>query len=46
VKKRNVSKEAAYSDAIVYATAQMHHAPLYTHDADFAKLPDVAYVKK
>jgi predicted nucleic acid-binding protein len=34
------------ADAIVYATAQSHHATLYTQDDDFAKLPGVRYVRK
>jgi toxin FitB len=34
------------ADAIVYATAQSHHATLYTQDDDFGKLPGVRYVRK
>ena len=34
------------ADAIVYATAQAHHATLVTSDADFKNLPEVVYLKK
>ena len=34
------------ADSIVYATAQAHHAILYTQDEDFGKLPGVRYVQR
>jgi toxin FitB len=34
------------ADSVVYATAQIHRAKLYTQDADFEKLPGVKYVRK
>jgi len=36
----------ATADAIVYASAQHHHAQLLTCDAHFAALPDVAFFSK
>jgi len=36
----------ATADAIVYATAQIHHAQLLTCDAHFAALPGVAFFAK
>ena len=34
----------AMADAMVYAAAQMHEAPLYTSDADFKGLPPVQWM--
>lgn len=34
------------TDAIVYATAQAHHATVITSDADFKDLAQVVYLKK
>jgi len=34
------------ADSIIYATAQMHHATLYTMDTHFNGLPDVEYYEK
>jgi predicted nucleic acid-binding protein len=34
----------AMADAMVYATAQMHEAPLYTSDTDFKGLPLVQWM--
>ena len=34
----------AMADAMVYATAQMHEAPVYTSDADFKGLPLVQWM--
>ena len=34
------------TDAIIYATAQMHDAPLLTSDAHFKGLPGVEYFEK
>jgi len=34
----------AMADAMVYATAQLHEAPLYTSDADFKGLPLVRWM--
>ncbi len=34
----------AMADALVYATAQMHEAPIYTSDADFKGLPLVQWM--
>ena len=34
----------AMADAMVYATAQMHEASLYTSDADFKGLPHVQWI--
>jgi predicted nucleic acid-binding protein len=34
----------AMADAMVYATAQMHKAPIYTSDADFKGLPLVQWM--
>lgn len=32
------------ADAIIYATAQLHHATLFTSDAHFTGLPDIAFI--
>ena len=34
------------ADSIIFATAKMRRATLWTQDDDFAKLPDVKYVAK
>jgi predicted nucleic acid-binding protein len=34
------------TDAIIYTTAQLHNAKLYTCDAHFKDLPDVVYFEK
>ncbi len=34
------------TDAIIYATARLHNAPLYTCDAHFKGLPGVEYFEK
>lgn len=36
----------AMADSIIYATAQMHNARLWTQDEHFKGLPDVQYVEK
>jgi len=36
----------AMADSMILATAQIHHATLWTQDADFKKLPSVKYFKK
>ena len=33
------------ADSIIYATAQRHHAELWTHDAHFRGLPGVRFVE-
>jgi predicted nucleic acid-binding protein len=34
------------TDAIIYATAQLHNAKLFTSDAHFKDLPGVEYFEK
>ena len=34
------------ADSIIYATAQMNDAVVWTQDADFRELPDVKYIEK
>ena len=34
------------ADSIIYATAQLHDATVWTQDADFKNLPNVKYFKK
>jgi predicted nucleic acid-binding protein len=34
------------ADSIILATAQAHHATLWTQDSDFASVPDVRYKPK
>lgn len=34
------------ADSIMLATAQMHHAILWTQDSDFIGMPDVRYIPK
>lgn len=41
-----LSLNLAMGDAIIYATAQAHHATIITSDADFKNLPQVVYLKK
>jgi len=36
----------AMADSMILATAQIHHATLWTQDADFRNLPTVKYFKK
>ncbi len=36
----------AMADSVIYATAQMHTATLWTQDAHFKDLPGVQYVEK
>jgi len=36
----------AMADSMILATAQIHHATLWTQDADFKKLPNVKYFEK
>lgn len=34
------------ADSIILATARMHHAVLWTQDADLARFPNVQFIKK
>jgi len=36
----------AMADSMILATAQIHHATLWTQDADFRNLPSVKYFEK
>jgi len=36
----------AMTDSMILATAHIHHATLWTQDADFSNLPSVKYFKK
>jgi len=36
----------AMADSMILATAQIHHAMLWTQDADFKSLPNVKYFEK
>jgi toxin FitB len=38
--------ELAMADSLIYATAQHHHAVLWTQDAHFEKLPGVKFFRK
>jgi predicted nucleic acid-binding protein len=40
------SRHIAFADSIIYATAQMHRAVLWTQDRHFAGLPGVRYLPK
>jgi len=36
----------AMADSMIFATAHIHHAILWTQDADFRNLPGVKYFEK
>jgi toxin FitB len=38
--------ELAMADSLIYATAQQHHATVWTQDAHFEKLPGVKFFRK
>jgi toxin FitB len=38
--------ELAMADSLIYATAQHHHAVVWTQDAHFEKLPGVKFFRK
>ena len=40
----SIAHHLAMADAIIYATAQIHHAILITSDAHFSGLPEVIYI--
>lgn len=40
----SLKHKLAMADSIIYATAQLHDAHLYTSDADFKHLPDVTVI--
>ncbi len=40
----SIAHHLAMADAIIYATAQLHHATLITSDAHFTGLPDVTFI--
>jgi len=40
----SITHHLAMADAIIYATAQLHHATLITSDVHFTGLPDVNYI--
>ncbi len=40
----SLERGLAMADAIIYATAQRHHAALYTSDADLKGLPGVQFI--
>ena len=42
----SLAHQLAMADAIVYATALLERAKLFTSDADLASLPGVVYLKK
>jgi toxin FitB len=42
----SIKYQLPMADSLIYATAQKHHALLWTQDEDFADLPDVKYVAK
>ena len=41
----SITHHLAMADAIIYATAQLHHATLITSDAHFTGLPDVNFIR-
>jgi len=44
--KLSVKHNLPMADSIIYATAQMHEATLWTQDSDFKNLPGVKYFSK
>jgi toxin FitB len=42
----SIKYKLAMADSMIYATAQMHNACLWTQDADFEKLANVKYIEK
>jgi toxin FitB len=43
--KISIEKKIPMADSIIYATAEIYHATLFTQDAHFSKLPNVKYFK-
>ncbi len=43
---RRMLKECGLGDAIIYATAEMHHGEVLTGDPHFRDLPGVIYIEK
>jgi predicted nucleic acid-binding protein len=41
--KISIEKKLPMADALIYATAILHHATVYTQDAHFAGLPQARY---
>jgi len=44
--KISIEKKLPMADSIIYASAEMFGATVYTQDEHFAKLPNVKYFKK
>lgn len=44
--KLSMELKLPMADSVVFATARMHNATLWTQDADFKDLEDVQYVEK
>lgn len=44
--KISIEKKLPMADALIYATAVLHHATVYTQDAHFEGLPQVRYFAK
>jgi predicted nucleic acid-binding protein len=44
--KVGIEKKLPMADALIYATAILHHATVYTQDAHFEGLPQVKYFMK
>jgi predicted nucleic acid-binding protein len=44
--KLGIEKKLPMADALIYATAILHHATVYTQDAHFEGLPQVRYFAK
>lgn len=44
--KASIQYKIPMADSIIFATAQLHNATVWTQDADFENLPNVKYFKK
>lgn len=44
--KISIERKLPMADALIYATAILHHATIYTQDAHFEGLPQVRYTPK
>ena len=44
--KLGIEKKLPMADALIYATALLHNATIYTQDAHFEGLPQVRYIAK
>lgn len=44
--KVSIEKKIPMADSIIYATAEIYNATIYTQDEHFSKLPNVKYFKK